>query len=84
MDDETYVQRRRWSLKDKRAVVQEALTSGNVIGTAKRHGIQAQQIYRWRERLDELLDKINQTGLHGLSDGERRELMKLRERLRGS
>jgi len=37
-----------------------------------------------RERLDELLDKINQTGLHGLSDGERRELMKLRERLRGS
>lgn len=54
MNDETYVRRRHWSLEEKRAVVEEALTNGNVIGTAKRHGIQAQQIYRWRERLDEL------------------------------
>ncbi|MFC5509044.1 MULTISPECIES: IS66-like element accessory protein TnpA [Hyphomicrobiales] len=53
MDDETYVRRRRWSLDEKRAVVSEALSSGNVIATAKRHGIQAQQIYRWRERLGE-------------------------------
>ncbi|MFA6968947.1 MULTISPECIES: transposase [Bosea] len=53
MDDETYVRRRRWSVEEKRAVVGEALSSGNVIATAKRHGIQAQQIYRWRERLDE-------------------------------
>ncbi|QRG06676.1 transposase [Xanthobacter dioxanivorans] len=53
MDDETYVRRRRWSVEEKRAVVSEALSSGNVIATAKRHGIQAQQIYRWRERLDE-------------------------------
>lgn len=53
MDDETYVRRRRWSTEEKRAVVTEALSSGNVIATAKRHGIQAQQIYRWRERLDE-------------------------------
>lgn len=53
MDDETYVRRRRWSVEEKRAVVTEALSSGNVISTAKRHGIQAQQIYRWRERLDE-------------------------------
>lgn len=53
MDGETYVRRRRWSSDEKRAVVTEALTSGNVIATAKRHGIQAQQIYRWRERLDE-------------------------------
>jgi transposase len=53
VEDETYVRRRRWSLVEKRAVVEEAQTSGNVIGTAKRHGIQAQQIYRWRERLDE-------------------------------
>lgn len=53
MDDETYVRRRRWSVEEKRAVVTEALSSGNVIATAKRHGIQAQQIYRWRERLDE-------------------------------
>lgn len=48
MDDETYVRRRRWSTEEKRAVVTEALSSGNVIATAKRHGIQAQQIYRWR------------------------------------
>ncbi|HEV7323959.1 MAG TPA: transposase [Bosea sp. (in: a-proteobacteria)] len=53
MDDETYVRRRRWSVDEKRAVVAEALSSGNVIATAKRHRIQAQQIYRWRERLDE-------------------------------
>ena len=49
--DEEYVRRRRWSVDEKRAIVEEAATSGNVIGTAKRHGIQAQQIYRWRERL---------------------------------
>jgi len=53
MDDGTYVRRRRWSVEEKCAVVAEALSSGNVIATAKRHGIQAQQIYRWRERLDE-------------------------------
>lgn len=52
MDDVTYVRRRRWSPQEKRAVVTESLASGNVIATAKRHGIQAQQIYRWRERLE--------------------------------
>ena len=52
MDDATYVRRRRWSPQEKRAVVTESLASGNVIATAKRHGIQAQQIYRWRERLE--------------------------------
>ena len=52
MEGETYVRRRRWSAQEKRAVVTEALASGNVIGTVKRHGIQAQQIYRWRERLE--------------------------------
>jgi transposase len=49
--NEEYVRRRRWSRDEKRAIVKEAATSGNVIGTAKRHGIQAQQIYRWRDRL---------------------------------
>ena len=32
-------------------IIEEAAASGNVTRTAKRHGIQAQQIYRWRERL---------------------------------
>lgn len=32
--------------------MRESQASGNVIATGKRHGIQAQQIYRWRERLD--------------------------------
>lgn len=49
--EEEYVRRRRWSRDEKLAIVEEAASSGNVIGTAKRHGIQAQQIYRWRERL---------------------------------
>ena len=53
MDDGTYVRRRRWSSEEKRAVVTEAMSSGNVIAMAKRHGIQAQQIHRWRERLEE-------------------------------
>ncbi len=53
MDDGTYVRRRHWSAEEKRAVVTEALSTGNVIATAKRHGIQAQQISRWRERLEE-------------------------------
>lgn len=49
--DEEYVRRRRWGDEEKRAIIEEAAASGNVTGTAKRHGIQAQQIYRWRERL---------------------------------
>lgn len=49
--DEEYVRRRRWSDDEKRAIIEESAASGNVTGTAKRHGIQAQQIYRWRERL---------------------------------
>jgi transposase len=53
VDDETYIRRRWWGADEKRAIVAEALSSGNVIATAKRHAIQAQQIYRWRERLDE-------------------------------
>jgi transposase len=53
MDDGPYVRRRHWSVEEKRAVVTEALSTGNVIATAKRHGIQAQQIYRWRERPEE-------------------------------
>lgn len=53
MDDGTYVRRRRWSAEEKRAVLAEALSSGNVRATAKRHSIQAQQIYRWRERLED-------------------------------
>lgn len=51
MESETYVRRRRWSWAAKRLVVEEAEATGNVLATAKRHGLQAQQIYRWRERL---------------------------------
>jgi hypothetical protein len=41
--------RRRVSRREKRAIVDEPAASGNVISTAKRHRIQAHQIYRWRE-----------------------------------
>ncbi len=51
MADEVYVRRRRWSASEKQRIVTEADASGNVIATAKRYGIQAQQIYRWRERV---------------------------------
>ncbi len=37
-----------------------------------------------RERLDALLDRINEDGLNGLTEAERRELLRLRDRLRGS
>ena len=36
-----------------------------------------------RERLDTLLDKINDQGLQSLSEAERKELVDLRNRLRG-
>ncbi len=52
MDDGTYVRCRHWSAEEKRAVVTEALSTGNVIATAKRHGIQAQQIELWRQMGD--------------------------------
>lgn len=42
--DEEHFRRRRWSDDEKRAIIEEAAASGNVTGTAKRHGIQAQQI----------------------------------------
>ena len=51
MAEEVYVRRRRWSAAEKQRIVSEAETSGNVIATAKRYRIQAQQIYRWRERV---------------------------------
>ncbi|MCA0253264.1 MAG: hypothetical protein LCH76_13465 [Actinobacteria bacterium] len=35
-----------------------------------------------RERLDELLDQINEQGIGSLTDAQRKELMRLRERLR--
>lgn len=53
MQSETYVRRRHWSLAEKRLVVDEAAATGNVVATAKRHGLQTQQIYRWRERLEQ-------------------------------
>lgn len=40
-----------WVRDEKWAIIAEAAASGNVTGTAKRHGIQAQQVYRWRVRL---------------------------------
>ena len=49
--DEVFTRRRRWTWDEKRAVVARAISTGNVLGVAKQHGIQAQQIYRWRDRL---------------------------------
>lgn len=51
MTEEVYVRRRRWSAAEKQRIITEAETSGSVIATAKRYGVQAQQIYRWRERV---------------------------------
>lgn len=52
-----YVRRRSWTLAEKRAVVAEAFSvDGNVSAIAKRHGVQCQQIYRWRDRL-KVVDK---------------------------
>ena len=36
-----------------------------------------------RERLDSLLDQINESGIHSLSDAQRKEMKRLSERLRG-
>ncbi|HRA05160.1 MAG TPA: rhomboid family intramembrane serine protease [Propionicimonas sp.] len=36
-----------------------------------------------RERLDDLLDQINESGIHSLTDAQRKEMKRLSERLRG-
>lgn len=55
--DGVYVRRRSWTLVEKRAVVTEAFSvDGNVSAVAKRHGVQCQQIYRWRDRM-KVVDK---------------------------
>lgn len=43
---------------------------------------QASRTVSDRERLDELLDQINDQGIGSLTDAQRKELMRLRERLR--
>lgn len=52
--------------------------------TPRAQARQQQQSTSDRQRLDDLLDKISEHGLDGLSAAERRELMKLRNRLRGA
>jgi transposase len=54
--DEVFTRRRCWTWDEKRAVVAKAISTGNVLGVAKQHGIQAQQIYRWRDRLSRTRD----------------------------
>ena len=56
-DDTVYVRRRSWTADEKRAVVAEAFSGGNVKAVAKRHGIQTQQLYRWRDRLADIGEK---------------------------
>lgn len=43
---------------------------------------QAEQRLSDRERLDELLDQINERGIDSLTPGQRREMMRLRDRIR--
>ena len=50
-DDTVYVRRRSWTADEKRAVVAEAFSGGNVKAVANHYGIQTQQLYRWRDRL---------------------------------
>ena len=53
-DDTVYVRRRSWTGDEKRAVVAEAFSGGNVKAVAKRYGLQTQQLYRWRDRLADI------------------------------
>lgn len=53
-DDTVYVRRRSWTGDEKRAVVAEAFSGGNVKAVAKRYGLQTQQLYRWRGRLADI------------------------------
>lgn len=51
-------------------------------GAAGRSQRSAAQYTSDREKLDALLDQINEHGLNSLSDAQRKELMRLRDRLR--
>jgi transposase len=44
--------RRRWSAEQKRAIVNEiAAVGGSVSEVARRHGVHASQLFRWRRNL---------------------------------
>lgn len=50
--------RRRWSLRQKLAIVAESLEAGAVVSqVAERHGLKPQQVFDWRRRLRE--DRID-------------------------
>ena len=45
--------RRSWTLEQKRRVVAECGAEGaSIAGVARRHGLNANQLYAWRRRLD--------------------------------
>jgi transposase len=49
--------RRRWSAEQKRAIVNEIAAGGSVSEVARRHGVHASQLFRWRRDLLEERDR---------------------------
>ena len=45
-----YVKRRSWNSDEKRGIVAESFNDG-VAAVARRHGLQAHQIYYWRQKM---------------------------------
>jgi transposase len=62
--------RRRWSEEQKRQIVAEAFgPSGAVAEVARRRGIYAGQIYRWRQELREAAQGFSKVIVANAADG---------------
>jgi transposase len=42
--------RKRWSDEERQAIVAEAISTGNVSRTARRHGVNPSMVFGWRKR----------------------------------
>jgi transposase len=64
--------RRRWSEEQKRQVVAEAFSPGGVVAeVARRTGIYAGQIYRWRKELREAAHGFSEVVVSAAADSDR-------------
>ena len=86
LGDQGWIPGRRRRPRSARAASAQQHPAGRASaprGAARKEAKAAQRAQSDRERLDALLDRISAEGIGALSDSERKELMALRDRLRG-
>lgn len=86
LDDYPWIPGRRRTASAPRASRRKSRRRSGTVSTIRPSRAQERKAQRTasdRERLDELLDEISARGIDNLTDAERKELLQLRERLRG-